>query len=220
MPPKPKFTRDEIIDAALGIARSSGIESVKARDVGEELGCSSRPIFTFFAGMEELQQAVTDKAWSMFSDYLKIADDYVPSFKMRGMQMVKFAQNEPKLFQDLFMSGKNPIDFQELMSKCMKNFTTDMKYLQKDYQTDEKQIYSLFNNLWIHTYGICVMCATKYCTFTDEEIASILGQCFAGGMMLIKNNIGNMMNSSPALKGSPEAEKMTGVFPGFNKEGA
>lgn len=217
MPPTPKFTKEEIVDAALEIAREAGISSVKARDVGERLGCSSRPIFTFFTGMDELQQAVTDRAWKMFSDYLRIADDYVPSFKMRGMQMVRFAQCEPRLFQDLFMNGSNPENSHSMINRIMEIFRNDLLYIQKDYQLDENQTNTLFNNLWIHSYGICAMCSTGFRTFSDEEIAVILGQCFAGSIMFIKNNRTNSASASPALKGTQEAEKMSGTFPEFNK---
>lgn len=48
MPPKVKFTRDEIIAAALELVRERGIASITARALGEKLGISSRPIFTAF----------------------------------------------------------------------------------------------------------------------------------------------------------------------------
>ena len=34
MPPKAKFTREEILDAALAITEKSGIDSVTAREMG------------------------------------------------------------------------------------------------------------------------------------------------------------------------------------------
>ena len=44
MPPKPKFTKDEIVDAALDIVSRDGVEAMTAREVGERLGSSARPI--------------------------------------------------------------------------------------------------------------------------------------------------------------------------------
>lgn len=52
MPPKPKFTKDEIVDAALDIVSRDGVEAMTAREVGERLGSSARPIFTVFGSME------------------------------------------------------------------------------------------------------------------------------------------------------------------------
>ena len=54
MPPKPKFTREQVISAALEIAAERGIESLTSRELGTALGSSARPIFTLFRNMEEL----------------------------------------------------------------------------------------------------------------------------------------------------------------------
>ena len=58
MPPKAKFTREEIVQAALGIVREDGIQALTARALGAKLGSSARPIFTIFQSMEEVQQEV------------------------------------------------------------------------------------------------------------------------------------------------------------------
>ena len=52
MPPKAKYTREEIIDKAFEMTRKNGIDSVVARELGKELGTSSSPIFTAFKNME------------------------------------------------------------------------------------------------------------------------------------------------------------------------
>ena len=48
MPPKFKFTKEEIINAALDLTRENGISSVTARRLGEKLGSSAKPIFQPF----------------------------------------------------------------------------------------------------------------------------------------------------------------------------
>ena len=207
MPPKPKFNREEIISAGLEIARESGIEAVKAREVGERLGCSSRPIFTFFESMEELQKAVELKAWSIFNSYIEIADNYVPSFKKRGMQMIKFAQDEPKLFQLLFMTEKAPIDFENLMKTRISGFGRDIDTICGSYSVAQDEANKLFGNMWVSAYGICVLCATKVCTFTEAELAEMLGQFFAGMVMLIKSGRKNEFDFKPTLKETPESNK-------------
>ena len=54
MPPKFKFTREEIIQAALDLTRESGIAAVTARGLGAKLGSSVKPIFSLFENMEEI----------------------------------------------------------------------------------------------------------------------------------------------------------------------
>ena len=58
MPPKPKFTKEEIVTAALELVSEKGIEALTARELGVRLGSSARPIFTVFNSMEEVQEEV------------------------------------------------------------------------------------------------------------------------------------------------------------------
>lgn len=46
MPPKPKFTKDEIALAALDIVKKDGVSALTARELGKRLGSSSCPVFT------------------------------------------------------------------------------------------------------------------------------------------------------------------------------
>ena len=96
MPPKPRFTREEIVAAALDIVSRKGIEALTARELGETLGSSARPIFTVFRSMEELQQEVRSAAMRRFESYAGRTMPGVPLFKQVGMQMVLFGAQEPK----------------------------------------------------------------------------------------------------------------------------
>ncbi|MDY5987040.1 MAG: helix-turn-helix domain-containing protein, partial [Lachnoclostridium sp.] len=67
MPPKPKFTRDEIVAAALDMVSERGMEALTARDLGQRLGSSARPIFTVFENMEEVQKEVRKAAMQRYN---------------------------------------------------------------------------------------------------------------------------------------------------------
>ena len=58
MPPKFKFTEDEIVSEALELVRTRGAKALTARALAERLGCSAKPIFGLFKNMEELQLRV------------------------------------------------------------------------------------------------------------------------------------------------------------------
>lgn len=103
MPPKPKFTREEIIQAALTIVSQKGADALTAREVGEQLGSSARPIFTVFKNMEELQAEVRQAAMERFEARVAQTEPGIPLFKQVGIQMVTFGVQEPKLYQLLFV---------------------------------------------------------------------------------------------------------------------
>lgn len=70
MPPKAKFTRAEIIEAALNIVRTDGYEALTSRALGTYLASSARPIFTVFKNMEEVQQAMIEAAKTLYKEYV------------------------------------------------------------------------------------------------------------------------------------------------------
>ena len=51
MPPKPKYTKEEIVNAAFELTREKGIDMVAAREVGKRLNTSPSPIFTVWNSM-------------------------------------------------------------------------------------------------------------------------------------------------------------------------
>ena len=105
MPPSAKFTKEEVIAAALGVVRESGFDALTARALGAALGSSPRPIFTVFQSMEQVQQAVVQAARDRYNGYIAkaLAPDraYRQRFKSVGAQYIRFATEEPKLFQQI-----------------------------------------------------------------------------------------------------------------------
>ena len=71
MPPKPKFSKEEIVSTALEIVREKGIEAVTARELGARLGSSARPIFTVFNSMEDVLHEILNSAKCIYSRGLR-----------------------------------------------------------------------------------------------------------------------------------------------------
>ena len=201
MPPKPKFTKEEIIDAALTLVSERGIEALTSRDLGSMLGSSARPIFTVFRNMEEVQQEVRNAAMKRFDLYAERALQYTPAFKQLGMQMILFAKEEPKLFQLLFMSENMEIrSFDDISEVLGEMATLCMDVIIRDYGLTLQEAKQMFRNLWILTYGISVLFATRMCDFSEEEVHEILGQDFMGMILLINSGGLNLPAVKPLLK--------------------
>ena len=58
MPPKPKITKNMILETVLKITQKTGFETVNARSIAHQLQCSTRPIFTCYENMDELKKTV------------------------------------------------------------------------------------------------------------------------------------------------------------------
>ena len=201
MPPKPKFTKEEIVAAALELVSKDGIEALTARELSLYLGSSARPIFTVFNSMEEVAQAVREAAMEKYEEFVSRALDYFPEFKKYGMQMIAFSKQEPKLFQLLFMTeNKYAESFQDVFSILGKTAKACIDIIERDYKLEPDMAMLLFEHAWIHSFGICVMCAMGTCRFTDEEISQMLSDNFMGMMMLTKSDFANQNAITPHRK--------------------
>lgn len=188
MPPKPKFTREEIIQAALDIVSQKGMEGLTARELGEKLGSSARPIFTVFRNMEELQGEIRDAAMKRFEEFETESFQQMPVFKQIGMKMVLFGSQEPKLYQLLFMSeDQSRTEFDDIFGKLGSTADLCIRAVQEDYDLDPEQARVLFENVWIYTFGIGALCATRVCHLSNEQIGSMLTTEFRAMMMYIRS---------------------------------
>ena len=182
MPPKAKFTKEEITEAALNIVQTNGFEALTARELGTRLGSSARPIFTVFKNMGEVQQAVIK---SVYKEYVNKGLKEEHPFKGVGTQYILFSVNEPKLFQLLFMTEQSQKpDLSGVLPLIEESYEEILLSLQDEYEINEHLAEKLYHHLWIYTHGIATLCATKMCCFTGVEISSMITEVF---MSLLKN---------------------------------
>lgn len=192
LPPKGKFTREEIIEAALHIVKTDGNEVLTSRALGTYLGSSARPIFTVFKNMEEVQQAMLEAAKTLYKEYITKGLAAEHPFKGVGTQYILFSINEPKLFQLLFMSEQKQIpDLSGILPLIDESYEEILLSIQNDYSISELSAKKLYHHLWIYTHGIASLCATKMCRFTGEEISTMITEVCMSILKKIKEEENN-----------------------------
>ncbi len=188
MPPKAKFTRSEIIKAALDIVKKDGIGALTSRALGTSLNSSARPIFTVFQNMDEVQQAVIEASKSLYKEYVTKGLTYEHPFKGVGTQYILFSINEPKLFQLLFMSEQSKIpNLSCVLPLIEESYDEILASIQTDHKINKFLAEKLYRHLWIYTHGIAVLCATKMCYFTADEISSMITEVCVSILKNIKS---------------------------------
>ncbi len=178
MPPKSKFTRNEIVEAALEITREEGFRAVTARALGAKLHSSPKVIFGLFANMEELQQEVLKAANAGYQRYLKedMAAGRYPPYKASGMAYIRFAREETELFKLLFMrtrskeEAEQPADEMAEILSLIKEST--------GLCAEKAMLFHL--EMWIFVHGIAVMFATAYLDLDTEIVSSMLTDMYMG----------------------------------------
>ena len=175
MPPKQKFTKEELVTAALEITRRDGINTLTARRLGVELDSSSRPIFTVFQNMNEVQNETVLAARALYNQYVLKGLASPNSFKGVGMAYIQFATDEPKLFQLLFMTENGAVpELTDVLSMIDENSSKIIEAVQKEYGLDDTKARKVYQYLWIFTHGIATLCATKVCQFGEAGISAML----------------------------------------------
>lgn len=175
MPPKAKFTREQITEAALDIVREEGLDNLTARALGQRLGSSACPIFTVFENMEEVQQAVLRAARGIYKQYVDRGLSEKIAFKGVGTQYILFAVNEPRLFQILFMSEHGSVpDLDNVLPMIDESYGSILSSITTAYGMQEEMAERLYRYLWIYTHGIATLCATRMCRFSGEEISNMM----------------------------------------------
>ena len=161
MPPKAKFTRSEILDMALNITKEHGIDAVTARELGNQLGSSARPIFTVFQSMDEIKELVIFKAKEMYGNYVEEGLKHQLAFKEVGIAYIRFAIEQPKLFQLLFMSAaKESKNVSMILPVIDDNYDRILQSVQQPYAFERQTAERIYQHLWTYTHGIATMFAT------------------------------------------------------------
>lgn len=187
MPPKAKFSKAEIVQAALQIVKEQGMDACTAREVADALHSSPRPIFTIFSSMEELQAEVMQEARKLYHQYVQLGLQQELPFRGVGLQYIRFACEQPILFNLLFMKQQNSIlDLDNILSMIDQDYEAILKSIEDSYQIYGEQAKRLYQHIWIYTHGIAVLSASNVCEFQQVEISALLTEVFRSVLKTIK----------------------------------
>ena len=171
MAPKNKFTKEEMVEAALEVVRAKGIDGLTAKTLADELGTSTQPVFTAFGSMDAVKREVYAAAVRVYDGYANAGlKEKVPFFGV-GMQYIRFAREEPELYRLLFLTRtqeystmKSMEHLQELVRPTLVNIY--------HITAEEADVY--FRDLWFVVHSLSTLIVTGDCPYSDREIGQIL----------------------------------------------
>ena len=159
MPPKVKVTKEDIIHTAVTIVRNSGAQAINARTVAAALNCSTQPVFSNFATMEELRLAVVEQADCLCQAYMRreMESGKYPAYKASGMAYIRFAKEEKELFKLLYMRDRSGEMIPEEAG-----LTDEMQTMVQNNTGLDETVAKLFHlEMWAFVHGIAAMIATS-----------------------------------------------------------
>ena len=172
MPPKVKFQKEEIVSAALNVARKEGIDGVTAREVAKALGVSVGPIFTYFDTMEQLKAEVYLLARDLYRQYIERGLAGPIPFLGLWQQYIRFAREERELYKLLFLT--KPGDASGGATEALR-FSQELARpsLIRIYHMNELQADHFFRDLWLAAFSFATLIVTDDCPYSDEEIFAV-----------------------------------------------
>lgn len=178
MPPKNKFTKEQVISAALAVTRKNGIGGLTARSLAAELGASAKPIFGLFQNMEQVQNQVIAAANELYQSYIQkgMAQNRYPPYKGSGMAYIQFAKEEKELFKLLFMRDRTG----EKIEERREDIRPILDIIQKNLGIGEEEAYIFHLELWLYVHGIAAMIATGFLDWDAEFISRALTDAYEG----------------------------------------
>ena len=171
MAPKNKFTKKEMVEAALRVARTKGIDGLTAKTMADELGTSTQPIFTAFGSMEGVREEVYAAAVSVYDRYTEIGLKEEIPFLGVGKQYIRFAKEEPEFYRLLFLTQAQEYSAMKSMQHLQERIRPTLMNIYH-ITAEEADIY--FRNLWFVVHSLSTLIVTGDCPYSDREIGQIL----------------------------------------------
>ena len=185
MPPKFKFTKDEIIETGFRIVRQFGWDGFTARSIADELGSSSRPIYSFFSSLEQLEEEIIKKAVSLLHEYMihqRTGDPWID----HGIGYVTFAHKEKKLFTGL-NDEKHIQIFKKYGDLIWDTVTNSLSGYAPFQGLSSEQIKQVQVTRWLYAHGLAFQVSNPTLEIWDddkiEEMLLIGSEAIYDGLM-------------------------------------
>lgn len=177
MPPKVKITKEDIVQTALTLIRENGEAALNARAIAAALNCSTQPVFSNFATMEELQKAATAAAYECYLGFLEreaASGDY-PHYKAFGMAYIRFAKEERELFKLLFMCDRRGSALVPTP-----DFEASVAMIMAANGIEKERAERMHLEMWACVHGIATMIATSFFEPEWGVISDMLTDVYQG----------------------------------------
>jgi hypothetical protein len=158
--------------------RNSGEQAINARIIASALNCSTQPIFSNLASMQELRLAVVEKADQLCREYVQreVESGQFPPYKASGMAYIRFAEEEKELFKLLYMRDRTNeiIPESSELGDQMESIVQSNTGLNKE----NAKLFQL--EMWAYVHGIATMAATGFVRLDWELASRMLTDAYQG----------------------------------------
>ena len=185
MPRPVKIKKEDILNSAYDIVKLKGMQFVNARAIAKKLNSSVQPIFSKFKNMEELKRELIEKALKTYREYINSNLNCKYPYGQMGKNYIRFAKDEPNLFNMLFSNQTNLTLDKFACSDC--SFDRILKCAKESTKLPDTCVVDFHLKMWIFVHGIATLVANNTCRLTDEQIDELLSSQYQALIQSEKN---------------------------------
>lgn len=173
MPPKVKFTRDDVIEAAFEVVEESGLRNLTARRVAGKLGSSTAPVYKHFTAMDQLALELIKRTQRLLLEYTTIPyTDRV--FLNMGTGVAMFACEHSRLYRVLLLEGN---EYRDVVNEFLEILEEEMTKDKRFSCLSREERHTLLHKMWTFTHGLAsLICVGIIKDCSQEFIINTLDQ--------------------------------------------
>lgn len=173
MPPKSKFTKIQILNAAFEVVRTGGMESLSTRGVAKRLGCSTMPVHTCLKSRKDLEDAIAARALEILLKYEstpRTGDVFIDM----GLGYVLFARDEKHLFRCICCE-ENAGLLKQFMEKNLSALVEKLAAYPLVQGLPEEEVRKFVHQGWVYAHGLAhLVNAGVYPDPRDEDVQGLM----------------------------------------------
>ncbi|WDP91231.1 MAG: TetR/AcrR family transcriptional regulator [Desulfobacter sp.] len=173
MPPKFKFTKDQILNTALHLVRKKGWTALSTRTLASALGTSAKPIYSFFKSMDDLEEALVIETLNLMYCRMRqpvTGDPWID----HGIGYVMFARSDNHLFRGS-NNEKNIRHFKHHGEGIWKKCTDSLAGYSGFAGLTPDEIYQVQLTRWLLCHGLAFQLSNPPpATWDDDTIIKVV----------------------------------------------
>jgi len=172
LPPKKKFTKEQITQAAYEIADEFGFDGITIRKIAAKLNSSVAPIYVSFENLDELKATLAQKIMDAIMDLIA-SDPTEDPFLDIGAANIRYALDHPLLYKD-YMLNPNCRGYFSDITKDLQPYLTRMRHSPKLEGISDEDMGSIFMKMKVFTSGVVFELLTDKKFADYDTIISLL----------------------------------------------
>ncbi len=187
MPPSVRYSREEIGREAYELVREQGIDALTARDLAARLGVSTRPIFTAFLNMDDLESFIREMAYSEIDDAISSSVTAKSSVSDIGRALIRFSEKEKNIWDLAFSGSGRNVSSKDKKKLFPQSTAKALSLIRSKCALCESDAQFVLMHFFLFVISICSFSSSFSIDLKTTEIKKMLDDEYNALVLYVKN---------------------------------